>query len=141
MNRTLPVAPTIVAITAHLPEPRWTTQELLEAAGNRFSDKLQGMLARLGVNSRHSMLANYADVLFKGAEPELAISGSVLAAQAAREAIEKANIDPREIGLVLGVTSSPSRLLPSLVCDLFVHMPELRRDIPISALSIWDARQ
>ena len=131
MNQTSSsVAPAIRAIAAQLPAPRWTTQELLEASENRFSDKLQGMLARLGVNSRHSVLANYPDVLFKGAEPELAISGSVLATQTAREAIEKAGIDPGEIGLVLGVTSSPSRLLPSLVCDLFVHMPELRRDTP-----------
>lgn len=129
MNQTpSPIAPAIHAISAQLPAPCWTTQELLEASENRFSDKLQGMLARLGVNSRHSVLANYPDVIFKGAEPELAISGSVLATQAAREAIEKAGIDPGEIGLVLGVTSSPSRLLPSLVCDLFVHMPELRRD-------------
>ncbi len=129
MNQSPPIiAPAIHAIAAHLPAPRWTTQELLEASENRFTDKLLGMLARLGVNSRHSVLANYPDVLFKGAEPELAISGSVLAAQAAREAIEKAGIDPEEIGLVLGVTSSPARLLPSLVCDLFVHMPELRRD-------------
>lgn len=125
-----PRTPAIRAIAAQLPAPRWTTQELLEAAEKRFTDKLRDMLARLGVNARHSVLANYPDVLFKGAEPELAISGSVLATQAAREAIEKAGIDPGEIGLVLGVTSSPSRLLPSLVCDLFVHMPELRRDTP-----------
>ena len=124
------MTPAIHAIAAQLPTPRWTTQELLEAAENRFTDKLRDMLARLGVNSRHSVLANYPAVLFKGAEPELAVAGSVLATQAAREAIEKAGIDPEEIGLVLGVTSSPSRLLPSLVCDLFVHMPELRRDTP-----------
>ncbi len=122
------IAPTICSISAQLPVPRWTTQELLEASEHRFTDKLLVMLARLGINSRHSVLANYPDVLFKGAEPELAISGSALVAQATREAIEKAGIDPGEIGLVLGVTSSPSRLLPSLVCDLFIHMPEIRRD-------------
>ena len=131
MNQTqTPIAPTIRAIAAQLPEPCWTTQELLEASGNRFSDKLQGMLANLGVTTRHSVLANYPDVLFKGAEPELAISGSTLAVQATRTCIEKAGSDPDEIGLVLGVTSSPSRLLPSLVCDLFANMPELRRDTP-----------
>ncbi len=129
MNQT-PIAPAICAIVAQLPEPCWTTQELLEASGNRFSDKLQGMLAHLGVNTRHSVLANYPDVLFKGAEPELAISGSTLAVRAARTCIEKSGSDPDEIGLILGVTSSPSRLLPSLVCDLFAHMPELLRDTP-----------
>lgn len=129
MNQTsLSIAPAICSIAAQLPVPQWTTQELLEASNGRFTDKLVGMLDQLGVNSRHSVLANYPEVLFNGAEPELAISGSILAAQAVREAIEKAGIDPWKIGLVLGVTSSPARLLPSLVCDLFVHLPELRRD-------------
>ncbi len=129
MNRTwTPMAPTIHAIASQLPEPCWTTEELLAASEGRFSDKLEDMLRRLGVDKRHSVLANYPSVLFAGAEPELAISGSTLAVQAARTCIEKAAIDPGEIGLVLGVTSSPSRLLPSLVCDLFQQMEELRRD-------------
>jgi 3-oxoacyl-[acyl-carrier-protein] synthase III len=129
MDRTQALlSPTIQAIAAQLPEPCWTTEELLEASGDRFSDRLQSMLRRLGVDKRHSVLANYPEVLFAGAEPELAISGSTLAVQSARTCIEKAAIDPGEIGLVLGVTSSPSRLLPSLVCDLFQQMDELRRD-------------
>ncbi len=128
MNQIHLVQPTIRSITAQLPSPSWTTDELLQASGRRFSDKLRDMLTRLGVDKRHSVLTNFPSVLFEGAEPELAISGSVLAAQAARRCIEQANVCPEEIGLVLGVTSSPSRLLPSLVCDLFAQMPELRRD-------------
>ncbi len=122
------VSPTIHSIAAKLPEHSWTTDELLNAAGDRFSDKLRDMLDRLGVNKRHSVLANYPSVLFEGAEPELAISGSTLAVQAARICIEKENICPDKIGLVLGCTTSPSRLLPSLACDMFAQMPELRRD-------------
>ncbi len=53
-----PMTPAIRAIATQLPAPHWTTQELLEAAENRFTDKLRDMLARLGVNSRHSVLAN-----------------------------------------------------------------------------------
>jgi len=124
----VPVAPTICAIASQLPEPSWTTEELLAASKDRFSEKLKNMLGHLGVDNRHSVLANYPAVLFEGAEPQLAISGSILAVQAARKCIEKAAIDPAKIGLVLGVTSSPSRLLPSLVCDIFQHMEELRRD-------------
>jgi 3-oxoacyl-[acyl-carrier-protein] synthase-3 len=123
------VLPTIYSIATELPKPCWTTDELLEAAGDHLSDKLRDMLGRLGVNKRHSLLANYPSVLFEGAEPELAISGSALAVQTARRCIEKANVRPHEIGLVLGVTSSPSRLIPSLVGDMFAQMPELRRDI------------
>lgn len=128
MKQISTVLPTIRSISAKLPEHSWTTDELLNAAGDRLSDKLRNMLARLGVDKRHSVLANYPSVLFEGGEPELAISGSTLAVQAARICIEKENIRPDEIGLVLGVTSSPSRLLPSLVCDMFAQMPELRRD-------------
>jgi 3-oxoacyl-[acyl-carrier-protein] synthase-3 len=122
------VLPRIRSIAAQLPPHSWTTDELLKASGDRFSDKLRDMLARLGVHKRYSVLANFPAVLFDDAEPELAISGSTLAVQAARTCIEKGNIRPDDIGLVLGVTSSPSRLLPSLVCDLFAQMPELPRD-------------
>jgi 3-oxoacyl-[acyl-carrier-protein] synthase-3 len=80
------------------------------------------------VEKRYSVLANYPSVLFEDAEPELAIPASALAVQAARTCIEKEDVRPDEIGLVLGVTSSPPRLLPSLVCDMFAQMPELRRD-------------
>ena len=128
MKRISTVLPTIRSIAAKLPEHSWTTDELLNAAGDRLSDKLRDMLTLLGVEKRHSVLANYPSVLFEGAEPELAISGSTLAVQGCRMCIEKENIHPYEIGLVLGVTSSPSRLLPSLVCDMFAQMPEFRRD-------------
>lgn len=135
MNQINAVFPTIRSISAQLPEHSWTTDELLNAAGNHFSDKLRDMLARLGVDKRYSVLANYPSVLFEGAEPELAISGSTLAVRAARICIEKENVRPDEIGLVLGVTTSPSRLLPSLACDIFAQMPELRRDTPNLSIS------
>lgn len=120
--------PIIRSIAAKVPKPVWTTEELLDASAGRFSDMLREMICKLGVEKRHTMLANYPDVLFRGAEPELAVSGSVLAVEAARESITRCGVEPREIGLVLGVTSSPSRLLPSLVCDMFAQMPELPRD-------------
>lgn len=86
------------------------------------------MVTQLGVDKRYSVLKNYPAVLFEQAEPELGVSGSTLAVQAARACLEKGGVKAREIGLVLGVTSSPSRLLPSLVCDMFAQMPELPRD-------------
>src|ERR1700761_2821201 len=120
--------PAIVSISAELPPTCLSTDELLDAAGDHLSPTLRDMLTRLGVEQRYSVLANFPDVLFEGAEPELALSGSVLAKRAARNCMEKGGIDPSKIGLVLGVTSSPSRLLPSLVCDLFAQMPEIPRD-------------
>ncbi|MCK2241694.1 MULTISPECIES: 3-oxoacyl-ACP synthase [unclassified Crossiella] len=51
-----------------------------------------------------------------------------LGARAVRSRLAKAEVDPASIGLVLGVTSSPGRLLPSLVCDLFALLPEIPRE-------------
>lgn len=63
MKQISTVLPTIRSISAKLPEHCWTTDELLKAAGDRLSDKLRGMLPQLGVNKRHSVLANSPSVL------------------------------------------------------------------------------
>lgn len=127
MNNRL-VCPNLVSIASSLPGNCLTTDELLEASGSHLSPKLRDMVCRLGINKRYSVLNNYPEVLFYGADPELSIPGSKLAVEAARNCCEKGNVKLEEIGLVLGVTSTPSRLLPSLVCDLFELMPELSRD-------------
>lgn len=120
--------PKLVAIAAELPRPEYSTEELLTAVEGRLSEQLAAMMAGLGIDKRHSVLANYPDVVFDGAEPKLDILTADLAVKSARAALAKADIDPRSIGLVLGVTSSPGRLLPSLVCDVIARMPELPRD-------------
>lgn len=123
------VRPRMNAIAAELPASQWSTEELLTASQGHFSKKLTQMLASLGVEKRHSILSNYTDVLFKGAAPQLEIPASKLAVKAARAALAKAQVDPESIGLVLGVTSSPGRLLPSLVCDMVAEMGELPRTV------------
>ncbi|WP_404952649.1 3-oxoacyl-[acyl-carrier-protein] synthase III C-terminal domain-containing protein [Streptomyces sp. 147326] len=120
--------PVLLSVAAQLPQPVFTTGELLDAARPLFSDRLLDMVGGLGIGKRHSVLSNYPDVVFGGAEPKLEIATADLAAQSARTALAKSGIDPGEIGLVLGVTSSPGRLLPSLVCDVIARMPELPRD-------------
>jgi len=123
------VDPRLITITAGLPRPVWSTDELLAAGRGHLSDHLVHMLGRLGVHTRHSILANYTDVLFRGAEPKLDISATDLAVDAARKCLAKSGVPADSIGLVLGVTSSPARLLPSLVCDLIARMPELPRTV------------
>jgi 3-oxoacyl-[acyl-carrier-protein] synthase-3 len=120
--------PRLNAVAAQFPRPSWSTGDLLDAAGGRLSDRLWEMLDTLGVDTRQSVLANYPDVLFAGAEPVFDTTCTEVAAAACRSAMVKADIDPGDIGLVIGVTSTPGRLLPSLVCDLFVHLPEIPRE-------------
>jgi 3-oxoacyl-[acyl-carrier-protein] synthase-3 len=130
MNARSTVDPTLIAIAAQVPEPAWTTDELLAAGRGHLSDSLAGLLGQLGVHTRYSIMANYDDVLFAGAEPKLAISASDLAVCAVRECLAKAEVPIDSIGLMLGVTSSPARLVPSLVGDLFAKIPELPRALP-----------
>ncbi|WP_416974808.1 3-oxoacyl-[acyl-carrier-protein] synthase III C-terminal domain-containing protein [Streptomyces sp. 4F14] len=122
------VDPRLHAIAARPPDPSWSTEDLLAAAGDRLSERLAAMLGDLGVAKRHSVLANYPEVLFEGAAPRLDVRASELSARTAAECLEKSGAAPERIGLVLGVTSSPGRLLPSLVCDLFGLLPWLPRD-------------
>jgi 3-oxoacyl-[acyl-carrier-protein] synthase III len=121
------VDPRLNAVAAELPRPSFTTDDLRKAADGRLSDRLHDMLGDLGVEKRHSVLTNFPEVLFAGAEPAFDTAATALAVRACRAALAKADLDPGEIGLVLGVTSTPGRLLPSLVCDLFAQMPEIPR--------------
>jgi hypothetical protein len=127
MTQSVTIDPCIRTIASAVPEPDWSTDELLSAADDRLSPRLVGMIRDLGVDNRHSILANYPAVLFDGAEPELGIPATSLAVKAVRRCIGKAGIQAESIGLVLGATSSPGRLLPSLVCDLFAQVPEIPR--------------
>jgi 3-oxoacyl-[acyl-carrier-protein] synthase III len=127
--------PHLNAVVAQLPAPHWSTQELLDASGGRLSGRLAEMLGGLGVEKRHSVLANYPEVLFEGAEPKADIGATELAVRAARRCLAEAGVAPGSVGLVLGVTSSPGRLLPSLVCDVFAQMPELPREAASLSIS------
>lgn len=121
--------PHLVAVAAQLPQPEYSTTELIEAGHGHLSDKLVAMLANLGIQKRHSVLSNYPDVLFQGADPKLDIGASQLAVKAIRKCLDHADVPMSSIGLVLGVTSTPGRLLPSLVCDVFALMPEIPRTV------------
>lgn len=126
--------PRLDVIATVLPPTKYTTEEMLWSARGRLSERLEQMLSSLGVQTRYSVLANYTDVLFRDAEPKLAISATDMAVRSVRECVEKGGVDPAEIGLVIGVTSSPGRLLPSMVCDLIARVPEIPRTVPNLAL-------
>lgn len=126
--------PHIAAIATAFPPARWGTEELIELTREHLSDALVAMIRRLGVDYRHSVLANYPDVLATASEPKLEVSCTSLAAQAVRLCLARAVSAVDTIGLVLGVSSSPGRLLPSLTCDLMASLPEIPRSA--STLSI-----
>src|SRR5438046_1688355 len=107
MTAATEIDPKIVAIAAELPSPEYSTEDLLAAGRDHLSDSLVAMLSNLGVDKRHSVLANYPEVLFQDAEPKLDVATADLAVLAARKCLAKADVSPESIGLVLGVSSSP----------------------------------
>ncbi|MCX4091475.1 3-oxoacyl-[acyl-carrier-protein] synthase III C-terminal domain-containing protein [Nocardia sp. alder85J] len=121
------IDPALLGIAAELPRSAYSTDELLDAGQGHLSGRLAEMLGSLGVENRHSILTNYPEVLFRGAEPEIGIPVVDLAVRAARRCLAGTPEPVESIGLVLGVSSSPGRLVPSLVCDMFARMPELPR--------------
>ncbi|NUP27266.1 MAG: 3-oxoacyl-ACP synthase [Nocardia sp.] len=123
------IDPTLISVCAELPRPNFSTDELLAAGRDHLSDGLVAMLRGIGVEKRHSVLVNYPDVLFRNAEPKADIATTDLAVAAARKCLAKGEVAPDSIGLVLGVTSAPGRLLPSLVCDVIARMPEISRTV------------
>jgi hypothetical protein len=135
--------PRLEAVASILPAPQWSTTELLDSAHGHLSDLLIEMFGDLGVEKRHSVLSNYPGVLFGGEDPKLEISPTELAVKVARKCLASADIQPSSVvrrpssvGLVLGVTSSPGRLLPSLVCDVMAQMPELPRNAATPSISL-----
>jgi len=131
-------APSIAAIAAQLPPARPSTEELISATRDRLSGPLISMLSNLGVEHRHSVVGNYGDVLVGRARPRIQITGTELASRAARRCLEHAygtSGAMRSIGLVLGVSTAPGRLLPSLACDLLAHLPQIPRTAATLSIS------
>lgn len=126
MSESIQTHPVVLkSIAARMPEPRFGTEDLLASAGDRFSPGLRLMLRNLGVRHRHSILANFDEVLLAGAVPTWSVHALDLAVEATRASLS--GIDSRDVGLVIAVTSTPPRLLPGLVSDLFAGVPEIPR--------------
>lgn len=128
------ISPRLTSIASALPTPEWSTEELMTAARGHLSERLEEMLLDLGVERRYSILSNYPSVIFDGQEPKFDSRATALAVRAAEKCLARGDVDPSSVGLVLGVTCSPGRLLPTLVCDLMAEMPQLPRTA--STLSI-----
>src|SRR5579871_2743408 len=106
---------TIRAVASAAPPNILTTEEMANALSHKFSSKLLQMLYKLGVKRRRSILSNYLDVLRFGVDPEWSAHGTALAANAATHCLSNADCHPANVGVVIGVTSTPSRLVPGLV--------------------------
>lgn len=95
----------VLGTGSYLPPDRVTNQQLadrLAKEGIETSD--EWIVARTGIHARHF------------AAPD--VTTSDLAYQAARRAIEAADIDPQSIDLIIVATSTPDFVFPSTACLL-----------------------
>lgn len=127
MTTVTKLGPHVVTVAAELPRPEYTTDELLAAGLSHLSDNLATMLADLGVYKRHSMLTNYPDVLSAAPSRNRTSRRPPWPPTPFRRCLAQADVPMDSIGLVLGLTSGPARLLPNLVRDLFARIPEIPR--------------
>ncbi len=118
----------LASLSVSIPEPRFSTEEMLDAASDRFTPELRQMIRSAGIERRHSILFNYKDVLFHGAKADWNVQSVELGVRAARNCLAKVPSSVGDIGFVIGVTNAAARLLPGFVNDVFAQMPELPRD-------------
>lgn len=121
----------LLGIEVATPSNKITTEELLFGLRHRMTDELIHSVYQLGVDSRYSVIEDYASFLAtKGGERRLKSSTTHMAVDALNKVIESSGIDPSKIGLFIGITSTPNRQLP---CFAYEVMSILRNIIPSDA--------
>lgn len=105
------------------PKNRITTQEIVEALGpDRISEKMAKTLLSLGVSSRYTLVDNFLEFFEKGAVAQFEKTVTDLCQEAAVKVVEQNDINWNEIGLFVGITNSPARLLPSLAAEVAARL-------------------
>lgn len=108
----------VKATAAAVPESVHDTEQLLSRLSGRLSDGLKRSIQGLGVDSRHSVLANFEDFVVGDADPVIQFKTSDIAGQAVESCLQSQPVDPAKIGLLIAATNTPDRALPCLASEL-----------------------
>jgi 3-oxoacyl-[acyl-carrier-protein] synthase III len=111
----------ILSSATSLPPHKFTTTELVASLGNKLSPDITQTINSLGVNQRYSALENFPAFL-SGEAMHPTTSATVLGVEAAQKCIEQWGGDPRDIGLLIAATNTPSQLLPSLASEVMAKL-------------------
>lgn len=113
----------IQGLTRVTPKNQITTQEIVEVLRpDRISEKMAKTLLNLGVSTRYTLVDNFLDFFENRADAQFEKTVTDLCHEAALKAVEQNDIDWNEIGLFVGVTNSPARLLPSLAAEVSARL-------------------
>ncbi len=111
----------LLSTATALPPHRFTTSELIAALGDKLSPDLNQTIGTLGVDQRYSALENFPAFL-SGETMNPTTSATDLGVAAARKCIEQWGGNPRDIGLLVAATNTPSQLLPCLASEVMANL-------------------
>ncbi|MCP4663873.1 MAG: hypothetical protein GY856_51470, partial [bacterium] len=117
--------PRILTIRTHTPGNCVTTQSMLDAFGDRLSPELTASLSRIGVVQRYAVISNYVRFVTGRERARPTTTATRLAAEALTEAIRDAAIEASDIGLLVAVTNTQSKILPGLAAEVMAELDKL----------------
>ncbi|MGJ5672475.1 MAG: hypothetical protein ACR9NN_02450 [Nostochopsis sp.] len=122
----------ILSLATALPSNNLSTTSLLTELGNKLSPGLVKAIQDMGIENRYSVLKNSPEIILGKEEMQASTTATELAAKAVRKCLAKADVKPDEVGLLIAVTNTQSRLLPGLASDLMALLHGLLKlDISI----------
>lgn len=108
----------LLSIATALPSNTLSTTSLLTDLGDKLSPRLVKTIQDMGVENRYAVFKNSTEILLGKEQMQASTTATELGAVAAKKCLESTDIDPDNIGLLIAVTNTQSRLLPGLGSDL-----------------------
>ena len=108
----------LLSIATALPSNTLSTNSLLTDLGDKFSPRLVKTIQDMGVENRYAVLKNSTEILLGKEKMQASTTATELGAVAAKTCLETTDIDPDDIGFLIAVTNTQSRLLPGFASDL-----------------------
>ena len=102
------------------PQNKFSTTELVATMMHKLSPELINSICSLGVDTRYSIMDNYAEFLM-GAPMNSTSSTTELGVDATRRCIEEWGGDPSQIGLLIAATNTPDQMLPCLASEVMAR--------------------
>ncbi|MEQ9481068.1 hypothetical protein [Coleofasciculus sp. F4-SAH-05] len=122
----------LLSIATTLPSTNISTASLLSELGGKLSPSLVKTIQNMGVENRYSVLHNVREIILGKEEMQAATTATELGALAVKKSLACADVAPDQVGLLIAVTNTQSRLLPGLASDLMASLHGiLKPDISI----------
>jgi len=114
-----------------LPPHKLSTKELIEHLDKKVNTTITSRIKNLGVDTRYTIVKDYAEVLTGTKERVLSISATDLALEAVNNCFAKSNVCYDEISIVLTLTNTTNQRLPCFGYELLEREPRISRNANI----------